>query len=275
MGTGCSARERRCSVGRCTTGLGSGDFNGDGRRDLAVTDRCSGDVAIFLGDGAGGFTLRRRMPFGLAGVVAVADFDGDGRLDLVVGAAAGGGGAFGTLPGAAPTLRQRGGATTRQRSLAAQDVAAVSLFFGNGDGTFVDSGRIGDGGPVALLPVDLDGDDAVDLVDLNGESVGVRLGRGDGSFVDTAYPAGTFGPAAVVATDVDGDGVIDLVVAGSEASNVAVLLGRGDGSFAPSQLYAADGCPAALTTGDVDGNGSVDLLVASACSSELSLLLHN
>jgi hypothetical protein len=63
-----------------------GDFNGDGKQDLAVPNFGSSNVSILLGDGAGGFGSATNFSVGLSpfGVV-VGDFDGDGKQDLVTG----------------------------------------------------------------------------------------------------------------------------------------------------------------------------------------------
>ena len=69
-----------------------GDFNGDGKLDLAVTNRgvcCDspGTVSILLGDGTGNFTLASSPGVGRTPTsVAVGDFNGDGKLDLAVAA---------------------------------------------------------------------------------------------------------------------------------------------------------------------------------------------
>src|SRR5207247_1513760 len=62
-----------------------GDFNGDGRPDLAVANWGSGNVSVLLGNGDGTFQphgnyVTRAGPIS----VAVADFNGDLKLDLVV-----------------------------------------------------------------------------------------------------------------------------------------------------------------------------------------------
>ena len=66
-------------------GIVSADFNGDGRADLAVTNRLDGDVSVLYGLSGGGFGGRLDVPVGVGsrGIVS-ADFNGDGRADLAV-----------------------------------------------------------------------------------------------------------------------------------------------------------------------------------------------
>src|SRR5439155_15429543 len=66
----------------------AGDFNGDGKPDLAVVTQYPA-MAILLGDGSGGF-ISRFLPEGEGSLhipfsVSVADFNGDGKPDLAVG----------------------------------------------------------------------------------------------------------------------------------------------------------------------------------------------
>src|SRR6266545_3909963 len=60
-----------------------GDFNGDGKLDLAVANFGSNTVSILLGTGTGSFGARTDFVTGSAPAsVAVGDFNGDGKLDL-------------------------------------------------------------------------------------------------------------------------------------------------------------------------------------------------
>ena len=60
----------------------SGDFNGDGRRDIAAVGMCC-EVNVFLNNGSGGFTRTQLSPATEFTDVTTADMNGDGRLDLI------------------------------------------------------------------------------------------------------------------------------------------------------------------------------------------------
>ena len=63
----------------------TGDFNGDGRTDLAVANSGDNDVSILLGNGDGTFQPQVTYAVGSDPVALVAgDFNGDGRTDLAV-----------------------------------------------------------------------------------------------------------------------------------------------------------------------------------------------
>jgi hypothetical protein len=160
-----------------------GDFNSDGKPDLAVANAESGTLSILLGNGDGTFQAARNYSVGLGLVsLAVGDFNGDGNLDLV--------------------------AANRGR---------LTVLLGNGDGTF----QQGHNYPVAPHPYtlsvavgDFNRDGILDLVVSDGSGVGLMLGNGDGTFQPVkTYAAGSGGFLAVA--DFNGDGLPDLALSNS------------------------------------------------------------
>ena len=97
-------------------------------------------------------------------------------------------------------------------------------------------------------------------------SVGVLLGRGDGTFQPAvAYSSGGSTTASLAVADLNGDGKPDLVVA-SQSGSVGALLGIGDGTFQPVVTYSAGGAVSvSVAVADVNGDGKPDLLVANQC----------
>src|SRR5438046_10678664 len=62
-----------------------GDFNGDGKQDLAVTNVTTSSVSILLGNGNGSFGAPATFPVGNnPSSIEVSDFNGDGKEDLAV-----------------------------------------------------------------------------------------------------------------------------------------------------------------------------------------------
>ena len=171
-----------------------GDFNGDGKLDLAVANYDSNTVSILLGTGTGSFGAKTDFGTGIEPAsVAVGDFNGDGKLDLAVTN-------FGYSFAGEPII----------------DPRTVSILLGTGTGSFGAKTDFGTGsGPASVAVGDFNGDGNLDLAVANfvDDTVSILLGTGTGSFgAKTDFGTGSL-PLSVAVGDFNGDGKLDLAVA--------------------------------------------------------------
>jgi len=189
-----------------------GDFNGDGKLDLAVPDGGSNSVSVLLGNGDGTFQAPQSFHVGAGPVyVAVGDFNGDRVQDLAV--------------------------------VTYYDFA-VSVLLGNGDGTFQAARTFAAGNyPWSLSVADVNGDGAQDLVTANfgSTTVSVLPGNGDGTFQAPQNFGAGFSPVFVAVADFNRDGKPDLAVADYYGLAVSVLLGNGNSATAAAAPVLSPG----------------------------------
>ncbi|PYJ96746.1 MAG: VCBS repeat-containing protein [Verrucomicrobia bacterium] len=270
-----------------------GDFNGDGKLDLAVANLYSDNLSVLLGKGDGTFQpavnyVTGTYPFSVYPVsIAAGDFNGDSKPDLAVANITGnvsvllgrGDGTFETavnyLAGAdlhSVTVADFNG--DGKLDLAVAGYAGVSLLPGDGSGTFQTALNYG-GEPHFAAVGDFNGDGKADLVvaDNDPDNVRVLLGNGDGTFRASAYYWTGKYPGSIAVDDLNADGKADLAVANS--GGISVLLGKGDGTFRSAVNYAAGTNPQSVTVGHFNGDGRPDLAVANLESGNVSVLLGN
>jgi hypothetical protein len=204
--------------------LGVGDFNGDGKLDIAVAQKERGNptigrLSILLGNGDGTFQQAMDYAIGTGHFsVAVGDLNGDGKLDLVV--------------------------TNQDPNYPNFGVGnSISIFLGNGDGTFQ--------APVnyPVLGISEQLGPSVVIGDFNSD------GKPDLAVGTNEYPYQPEG-------------------------GVAILIGNGDGTFQPATYYGGSGIKGdGLAIGDFNGDGRPDIAVqgippGGAVSNEFWVLLN-
>ena len=273
-----------------------GDFNGDGKLDLAVADSFNGDASVLLGNGDGTFqTALNYAAGGSPNSIAVGDFNLDGKADLVVADALGImvsvllGNGNGTFQAAANyydagavnavAVGDFTGNGVLDLAIADSGAGTASVMLGNGDGTFqapVTCGAISNYVTSAAVG-DFNRDGNLDLVVANygTNTVSVLLGNGDGTCQAAVSYAVGAQPAFVAVGDFIGNGKLDLAVTNEGANTVSVLLGNGDGTFQAAVSYPVGTSPAMLVVGDINGDGKPDLAVVNYGSNNVSVLLGN
>lgn len=236
--------------------LAAGDFNRDGKLDLAVTEHDSNDVRVFLGDGHGRFAAAPGSPFAALTRtpphnhgLSAGDVNGDGDLDLL---------------------------TSNQND------HSVSVLLGDGRGGFAPAsaspfavGRA----PYPHALADVNDDRKLDIVSPNvgGDSVSVLLGDGSGRFA--AAPGSPIGvlarPYYAAVADLNGDKRADAVIVHDDTSRITILLGDGRGSFrpAPGSPVNAGRRGAKTIAHDLNRDGKPDLVIAAGDS--IVVLLGN
>jgi len=231
-----------------------GDFNGDGKLDLAVAN-CpypwgNGTISVLLGDGTGNFIPVPSVPAGrfLPYTLAIGDFNEDGKLDMAV---------FG--------IPNNGGATY-----------TVLIFLGDGTGNFtlVSTPEV-HGWGYAIVAGDFTGDDKLDLATadwFNPGRLSILLGDGTGQFaLAPPIPAGQT-PSALAEGDFNGDGTLDLAVIVGNDETTNIMLGDGTGGFNLAGSVGYIPAPGAVAIGDFNGDGMLD--VATSDGYDNSVLVY-
>ncbi|MGD0272343.1 MAG: FG-GAP-like repeat-containing protein [Gaiellaceae bacterium] len=213
-----------------------GDFDNNGKQDLAVANYGSSSVSVLLGAGNGAFAAASGSPI-TVGVhpqsLAVGDFNGDGEPDLAVA---------------------NGGAN------------GVSVLTGVGDGTFTVTSISVTAGVIAVG--DFNGDRKQDLAigGFMSSDILVLLGNGNGTFgTATNFTAGIYQHAIAVG-EFNGDGKQDLAV--TYMGSVSILLNAPSATPSPTTLTFGSPTPvpqgtvSAPQTVTVANNGTAPLIVS-------------
>ena len=229
--------------------VAAGDFAGRGIDDIAVTNNAQGSsgmgaVSVLLNRGNGTFAPLPIQFSQLVEGVATGDFRGNGVQDLVVTNEAAG---------------------------------SVSVYLGNGDGTFGAAHTFSAGiDPLAVAVGDFNGDGKPDLVVTEGggsTSVSLLLGNGNGTFQAPRQIKVGAEALSIAVGHFHNPNILDLVATDFQNNRVNVILNNGGGNFRDPVSYAVGQDPLSVAVGDFQGNGITDLVVANANDNTVSVLL--
>ena len=233
--------------------VATGDFNNDGKVDLAMNYWNQDSIGVFIQVSS--------EPFGSSALfstgnqshpksVAIGDFNNDHRLDIAV-------------------------------TSSATNNIGILLGYGNGD--FADQLTYSTGTdfvPSAISVDHFNDDDYLDIavVNTNIGTVSIFVGYGNGSFRQMVTYSSGFGstPVAIAAKDMNKDSYPDLVVANRGSNEVLIFVGIGDGTFLPPKSYSIgyDTRPQSVAIADINNDGKLDIAVGNYGSDYFQILLQ-
>ncbi len=234
-------------IGSTTVALAIGDFNGDGKQDLAVANTSLGNINILIGDGLGAFTVTGIVTFGSVQAVAVGDFNMDSKQDLIISGGTTVGIRLGDgLGGFSGSTNILIGANTQPRS------PSIGDFNGDGKQDF------------AVTAAGVVGTD---------NRVFVRLGDGMGNFSGTTVLTVGTNPRSIAIGDYNKDGKQDLAIAITNSNTVSIRLGDGAGGFTGSMDVPTGSRPLSVMVGDFNEDGTLDFAAINGSNNNASIRL--
>jgi hypothetical protein len=252
----------------------AGDFNGDGKTDVAkiVLNGETYSISVLLGNGDGTFQAAKltATPNDTDDPILVGDVNGDGKDDIVM-------------------IHPEGGDcvvvahSTSPRPEGGCGGSSMDVLLSNGDGTFATAVNyfIGGNGLMGGVLTDINGDGNLDVLVFDNAipaNVIELLGSSTGTFqaATALAPLSAAAPDDMFFADFNGDGKLDF--AGDLDGQIQVTLGAGSGTFGlpvaltlPGGLFKGCG----LLAGDLTGDGKPEIVALNCGSNTLTVYVNN
>lgn len=211
------------------------DFNNDGKDDIALRSKATGDLKIYTSTSSGSFVESEIEVFSDPSFLQTGDFNNDGNIDILSAATEG-----------------------------------YNVLLGDGAGSFSSAGTIEISNSELFTQVgDFNNDGVLDFV-----ATGTRrtltsfLGDGSGGFTEAStFDFGLNNYIALTSGDYNGDGNLDFISLNVSGTQSLMFLGNGDGSFTNSGQIESRG----FASADLNGDGALDYL---GTDSEIRLFLN-
>ncbi|MDQ2719423.1 MAG: VCBS repeat-containing protein [Bacteroidota bacterium] len=228
-------------AGKGAASVEIGDFNKDGKPDIAIANIEDSSLTILLNNGNRKFTQAKGSPF-FAGHfpndINIADINEDGNLDI---------------------------------ALANHEKKYFTILLGNGKGQF----KSAPNSPFAvqvkphthgIISADFNNDRNLDVATDSWavDSIVILNGDGKGNFINPVYYATGKHPYQRLRTaDFNKDSNADIVTTNLDDNTVTVLLGDGKGNFR-KRFFDAGNVPFGVAIGDLNADGNLDLAIINS-----------
>ncbi|CAF4050650.1 unnamed protein product, partial [Adineta steineri] len=230
----------------------AGDFNQDGRLDLATANYATSSIGVFYGYGNGSFGNLTTYSTGINSnpvSLKIGDFNNDNQLDIIA---------------------------------VDETSTNVGIFYGYSDGTFasISITAVGDGSTAYGVAIgDFNADNRLDFVisDASKNDIQVFLASGNQPFGGQTMLLLNEGsqPSSVVVGHFNNDSQIDIATANYGTNTIGILLGCGNRMYLNSTLYSTgnNSYPSSLAIGDFNKDSMMDLVVANSGTNNIVVFM--